>query len=300
MFALCACGSERELVPEAGPTFPPKLDEALASIVATCARCDGAVEVRRKGKPYWEPIAMGDTFRDGDWIRTGESGAARVRFVSGGHLDLEAKTTLFVEAEGGKRGDAVAAVHVAMQSGAASGELDGQSDAPIRIRTAEGDVRIASTGTSQFRLVPAEGGAVDIAVDSGELIARSSTGERRIEPVKKVTPPIDKLPLIAKPKPKLVDAIAFPQSVSPRIDARFQCMFGLDIPLRWNAVAGATKYRVVVAKDMSFRSVVLNQELTATQIAFLPKTPGTYVWRVAARDARGYGDFGFARRIFCN
>ena len=48
--------------PEAAKPVPQKMDEALAAIVATCARCDGAVEVRRKGKPYWEPIAMGGPF----------------------------------------------------------------------------------------------------------------------------------------------------------------------------------------------------------------------------------------------
>ncbi len=281
------------------------MDEALASIVATCSRCDGSVEVRRKGKPYWEPIAMGGTFRDGDWIRTGAGGAARVRFVSGGHLDLDEQTTLFVEADGGKRGegDKVAAVHVAMQSGGAWGELDGASDAPIRIRTSEGDVRIGggSGAPSEFRIKPSEGGTIEVAVSKGQLIVKSGTGERRLEPVKAVTDPIPEKRVFVKPKPKpVLDAIRFPQSTSPKIDARFKCMFGLEIPLRWNAVTGATKYRVVVAKDMSFRSVVLNTELTATQIAFAPKQPGTYAWRVAARDARGYGEFGFARRIFCN
>lgn len=304
--ALGACGSSEatsERVAEGSAVPRPSMEAALASIVATCARCDGTVEVRRKGKPYWEPIAMGGTFRDGDWIRTGTGGSARIRFVSGGHLDLDAGTTLFVEADGAKRGDQVEAVHVAMQSGTASGELDG-ADAPIRIRTDEGDVRIAGSN-SQFRLSSSAGGAVAVAVDRGELIVKSGSGERRIEAAKvtpEVTPPIapDRRPLPAiKPKPP-ADRIGFPQSVSPRIDARFKCMFGLDIPLRWSAIAGATRYRVVVAKDMSFRSVVLAKEVTGTQLAFTPSGPGTYVWRVAARDRRGYGEFGFARRIFCN
>lgn len=282
------------------------MDEALASIVATCARCDGSVEVRRKGKPYWEPIAMGGTFRDGDWIRTGAGGAARVRFVSGGHLDLDEQTTLFVEADGGKRGDKVVAVHVAIQRGGASGELAGSSDAPIRIRTSEGDVRIAGSSStpSEFRIKSSGDGAVDVAVSKGELLVRSGTGERRLEPVKPtvIEPvPEKRPPVIVRPRPRpVIAAIGFPQSVAPKVDARFKCAASLQIPLRWNAVAGATKYRVVVAKDMSFRSVVFSKELTATQISFLPKTPGSYAWRVAARDARGYGEFGFARRIFCN
>lgn len=291
--------------PEAANPVPQKMDEALAAIVATCARCDGAVEVRRKGKPYWEPIAMGGTFRDGDWIRTGTGGSARVRFVSGGHLDLDEKTTLFVEADGGQRpGENAAAVHVAMQSGAAWGELDGASDAPIRLRTSEGDVRIAGANgaASEFRIqsTPTGDGAVDVSVSKGSLVVKSGSGERKLEAARRTEPPpIAKKP-VYRPRPKPVARIGFPQSVSPRIDAKFKCPAGSRIPLTWNAVPGATRYRVVVAKDMSFRTVVFSKELTATQIAFAPRGPGTYVWRVAARNARGYGEFGFARRIFCN
>lgn len=309
VLALCACGnasSSTEQQEAEKPAVAPKIDEALAAIVATCARCDGAVEVRRRGKPYWEPIAVGGTFRDGDWIRTGAGGTARVRFVSGGHLDLEEKTTLFVEADGGTQGDKVAAVHVAMQSGAATGELEG-ADAPIKLRTSEGDVRLGATDRSEFRLSPSGDGTVEVAVNKGEMIVRRRDGERRIaarptEPVVEEPPPKvapRPRPIVRKPRPKPA-RIAFPSSVSPKVDARFKCVSGLAIPLRWNPVAGATRYRVVVARDMSFRSVVLNKELTATQVSFFSKGAGTYVWRVAARDARGYGEFGFARRIFCN
>jgi hypothetical protein len=309
VLALCACGDAASQTSE--PAEPPKavvpkkLDEALASIVATCARCDGAVEVRRKGKPYWEPIAMGGTFRDGDWIRTGSSGSARIRFVSGGHLDLDEKTTLFVEADGSKRvGDNATGVHVAMQTGAASGQVDGATDAPIRIRTSEGDVRIEGAGASEFRLKPADDGTVELAVSKGELRVKSDASERRMVP-ETVEPAVERKPPVAdkpvarpfRPKPR-VSPIAYPQSVAPAIDARFTCT-GQNIPLRWNKVTGAAKYRVVVAKDMSFRSVVMRKELATTEVAFAPKARGQYVWRVAARDARGYGEFGFARRIFC-
>jgi hypothetical protein len=231
-----------------------------------------------------------------------------VRFVSGGHLDLDEKTTLFVEADGGKRGDRVAAVHVAIQSGAATGELGGD-DAPIKLRTSEGEVRLGAEGQSEFRLSPTGDGVVDVAVNKGEMIVKRSDGERRIgpkiEPV--VTEPVAKpptspgtvRPIVRVPPKAKPERITFPSSVSPKVDARFKCAFGLDIPLRWNTVPGATKYRVVVAKDMSFRSVVLNKEVTATNVSFTPMGPGTYAWRVAARNARGYSEFGFARRIFC-
>ncbi len=304
MIAWTGCGDASSSTapdPEPAKVIPaPKIEEALASIVATCARCDAGVEVRRKGKPYWEAIAMGGTFRDGDWIRTSASGA-RIRFVSGGHLDLDEKTTLFVEADTAKRaanGD-VAGVHVAMQTGGASGVLDGTKDAPIAIRTADGEVRIAGTGaSSEFRLEPTKDGAVEVAVSKGELLVRSGTTEKKLDAKPPAPEPV-KPKVLIPPRPKR-DGIAFPSSVAPRIDAHFQCLLLLDIPLQWQPVAGATKYKVVVARDLSFRSIVSAKEITQTRFTFTPPGPGTYVWRVAARDARGYGEFGFARRVFCD
>jgi hypothetical protein len=301
-----ACGdaksstTEPEGPPAAITPAPQVVEEALAAIVATCAKCE-RTEVRRRGKPYWEPIAMGGTFRDGDWIRTQGSGTARIRFVSGGHLDLDEKTTLFVEADTAKRAvnGKVAGVHVAMQAGGASGVLESK-DAPLQIRTSDGEVRIAGSdgAGSEFRLKPTTDGAVEVAVQKGELVVKGGGGEKRLgtgKPDPKLDPKTPIAPIVKKK-----DTIAFPSSTSPRIDARFKCFALLEIPMRWSAVAGATGYRVLVARDLSFRSVVAVKDVKDTSFVFRPPGPGTYVWRVAAKDARGFGEFGFARRIFCD
>ncbi len=285
------------------------MSEALAAIVATCAQCEGVVEVRRRGKPFWETIATGGTFRDGDWIRTGVNGGAKIRFVSGGHLELEPSSTLFVEADRGKRtasGEAIG-VHVALQAGGARGTHDGGRDAPISMRTSDGEVRIAGTGNSEFELRSAENGSVDLVVSKGQLVVSSDAGEKKldagptvaaVEPA--VNPPVrpDRVARpIVRPKP---ERIGFPQSIAPKIDARFRCLMLITVPLKWTAVPGATGYKVMVARDLSFRSVVAVREVKTPSFTFAPEQPGTYVWRVAARDGRGYGEYGFARRMFCD
>ena len=281
------------------PPTSEKVEQALAAIVATCSKCDGTVEVRRKGKPYWEPIAVGGLFRDGDWIRTGAKASARIRFVSGGHLDLDATTTLLVEATVAKGdGGRPAGVRVAVQSGGASGVLDGRSDAPIMIRTKEGEVQIgAAKGkpSAEFRLKPGENGSVEVAVSKGELVVRSDTSESRLD-----AGTGDKLK--AKFKPRLAsDAIGFPISTSPKIDARFPCSKELKIDLVWAPLTGATGYRVVVARDLSFGTIVSSNDVKQTHSRLTLSAPGQYVWRVAAKDVRGkYGEFGFARRLFCD
>ncbi len=282
-----------------------KIEQALAAIVATCSKCDGNVEVRRKGKPYWEPIAIGGLFRDGDWIRTSASGAARIRFVSGGHLDLDAATTLLVEATAAKNVAGETGVRVAVQSGGASGVLDSKSDSPISIRTREGEVRIGparGTSTAEFRLKPGENGAVEVAVSKGQLVVRSDSEEHNVgsDPGDPTRPAEPK----AKPKyrPRVAPVpVGFPTSTAPKIDARFSCTPALRVELEWSAMTGAKAYRVVIARDMSFSSIVASAESKQNHFTFAPSGSGTYVWRVAAKDGRGkFSEFGYARRIFCD
>ena len=291
-----------DVMPPAAPPPAANVEPALAAIVATCSQCESGVEVRRKGKPYWEPVAIGGLFRDGDWIRTGATASARIRFVSGGHLDLDAATTLFVEATAATvAGGESVGVRVGLEAGGASGVLDGASDAPILIRTKEGEVRISAAKgkpPAEFRLEPATNGAVEVVVRKGELVVSSGTDERRMDA--EPTPE-------SRPKPKLRPAaravvpVNYPKSIAPKIDARFRCTKQLRIQLTWQAMPGAIGYRIVIARDMSFRSIVSSNMVKEPRFTLLSLKPGMYAWRVSAKDARGkYGESGFARRIFCD
>ena len=67
---------------------------------------------------------------------------------------------------------------------------------------------------------------------------------------------------------------------------------GQPIGLEWSAKSDATKYRLLLAKDRQFRSLVMEQELAATQKQLSEGLPaGTYYWKVAAGNANGFGLF---------
>jgi hypothetical protein len=51
--------------------------------------------------------------------------------------------------------------------------------------------------------------------------------------------------------------------------------------LEWTPVAGADEYRLVVAKDAAFTSIVLDRRLTAPQLELGRLGMGHYVWRVS-------------------
>ncbi len=61
---------------------------------------------------------------------------------------------------------------------------------------------------------------------------------------------------------------------------------GGSVPLQWNKVRGATKYRVQVMKVES-DTEVLNERTQQTEDVFTPKSEGHYTWRVYSEDDRG-------------
>ena len=259
------------------------LEEALASIVATCAEAAGAVEVRRKGQPHWDPVAVGVAFRERDWVRTGAGGFARLRFSAGGFLDLRQHTTILVD----------------RAIGIESGSLVGVAEAgapPIVIKAADGsEARIVASAEgppAEFRLTPSSEAGLEIAVTKGNLKVITSEGERAVTAG-------EASDLRQQRASEVVKLLGFPKSVSPGVDARFLFAADKQIALTWAAISGAASYHVQIARDTEFRDLVRDATTTTTGASFSPDAVGVYVWRAAALDAKGrLGEFGFARRIF--
>jgi hypothetical protein len=261
-----------------------------AAKLATCTRCD-SIEVRHRGTPYWE-AAVG--LVDGDWVR----GAGGFKLVGSGGLELASSTTLFVEADG-KR------ARISIIGGTATLQLTG-GDAPVTLHTADGDVQIAAAKPTEVRLTPAKEGIAAVTVIKGELIVNAAGGVKKLGPT--VAPPPPPQPpqpppptaIKVPPPPVKPDKIATPQAMQPKPDHHVRCLLLVEVALRWSPIAGATHYKLQVAKDMGFRVLVENRELKKTATSFAPPGPGIYAWRVAARDAKGYGDFSPPRRVFCD
>jgi hypothetical protein len=274
---------------------------SLAAIVATCAVAVGDVEVRRAGKEGWSPVTTGAVLRDGDAIRTGPGAFARVAFVSGNGIELEERTTAVVDVAAGVAAEGSAETgteRVALASGVARGFFADPASGPARalaIRTADGrEARLSAAAGEQavrFRLTATATGT-EIAVTAGAASVAAAEGAVSVAAGRAV----DVGPAgVGAP----VELIAFPRSVRPGVDARFTHSPGAALDLAWEALEAASAYRVQVAKDLSFRELVLARDVAATGLGFSPEGPGMYAWRVAARDASGrQGEYGFARRLF--
>ncbi|HEY3358665.1 MAG TPA: hypothetical protein VGQ83_35785, partial [Polyangia bacterium] len=269
----------------------------MLGIVATCAAVVGDVQVRRVGEAFWEPALLGTTLREGDWLRTGPRSRSRVAVVGGASLRVEANSVVEI---GLLRTGTESRPVVALEAGTVQSQHSGAGTAspPLAFRTPDGrlvDVVARPEGD--------EPAVVDVSVASGALHVTARRGSALIsvdgsptqDTARGLSAEIGAQGLRIEPLPP------FPESLSPRVDARLQCMAGRSVPLRWEPVAGARAYRVQVAEDLSFDELMVDEIVEgASHAVALPARDATYAWRVAAMDAAArLGDFGFARRIFC-
>ncbi|HEX9051033.1 MAG TPA: hypothetical protein VF841_10910 [Anaeromyxobacter sp.] len=300
LLAAAAC-KKPEPPPAARPdSGTAEAAKSLAAIVASCAETEGEVQVRRAGQREWTTIATGAVFRAGDVVKTAPGGFARVEFLAGGGLELEADAEVAIDVVPPAAAGAPAPPpeqRISVERGVVRGFMPAKADAaPIVLRTAEGkDVRLAAAAPGEkpvaVRLTRGARGT-EVAVTSGQVRVGGAQGETTLRAGQAAD-------VRAEGTTEVVDLIAFPASQEPGIDARFRWEPQLAIRMSWRAVAGASGYRVQIARDLAFQSVEQAFDAEGTQATFVPRAEGLYAWRVASRDASGrLGEYGFARRIY--
>lgn len=275
---------------------------AILAIVATCASANGDVQVRRAGKPYWEPVNTGTAFRAGDWVRTAKASFARVELLAGGSLELGPEAVVAVDKAAipvGKTKKDAPEVVVAVESGEVKGfaptPLPDEPAPGVHIRTADGSnvALVAKEGEEpvQFRVTRGVG-ATELAVMRGVATIKDRVGERELKAGQAAD-------LAGGKAGPVVDLPDFPQLTEPGIDARFQAKPNQVIHLAWKPVTGVASYHLDLARDFSFQAIAVSADTPEAEYSFRPEREGVYVWRVAARDDnRRQGEFGFARRFY--
>ena len=294
-----ACSScQKEPLPS---TPPLEAVEALASIVATCAEFIPPGEVRRKGAPFFQPIAVGMPLRAGDWVRTGNRGFAKIAFRSGGGLEVSEASLVVIDQvapEAGTDAGAHQSPLVRVESGTVRGELassaSGLELVPLIIDTGDGNrLRLtARAGEKQvtFRLSHEASKPAEVAITAGAADLSGPKGVRTVSAGQTTTVSGDE---------EVEDLIEFPPSLEPAVDVHLGYSKELSIHVAWKEIQGATGYQVQLASDITFQRLVASGMSTGSGFDFTPPGPGVYSWRVASRDAKGrLGEPGFARRIF--
>ncbi len=273
-------------------TAPLPSAAVLAGLVATCAEAR-RVEVKRWGEASWQPATVGAAFREGDWVRTGAQGHARIAFAAGGSLRLGSESMVIIRL--GPRDGGGASPVVAMVAGAATG-TSGPDEHSFLIQgpdSAQFQLVGAPGSPLDFRLTAHDAG-VEVAVSSGAATLEGATGQAQLALGQAVD---------LGGKGLLSDVVQLPiapLSLSPGIDTRVRWTSGMAITLAWKPVPNAAQYRVQVGRDLAMSDVVESMDTVAATYFVHPPSLGVYTWRVASQDVAGrVGEYGFTRRIFC-
>lgn len=289
---LIGCDQPVKPIIDAGVTAP------MSPVLATLGIARGDVQVRHADKPYWQALSSGESLRAGDWVRTAKGAFAHIEFNSGESLDLGEDALIIVEQQPAHEDAGVPLASVEVQSGEVRGELPKKraSAGRLVLKTKEaGDVSLSSDSKEgvKFRITRGAKGS-EIAVTEGSAKLHTSSGERALSSGKAAT-------IATGGAIEEFSLIDFPTSVEPGIDARFKFKPGMAVSLVWRSVEGASGYRVQIAEDLSFHSLISDTPIAGTEYTLSPGKEGIYAWRVATKDAQGhYGEFGFARRVFCD
>jgi len=277
-FAAACTGSGKEPAHDSGGSAAPRVPHAVPQIVATCAELSGSGEARRKGEPTWEPIRVGATFRERDWVRSGGGSFVRLRFSDRRFIDMPEQTTILVDSEISIETGSL----VAVSSG---GEV-------LRVRAADGTVAEIVAGgdaPSELRITPSKSSGLEIAVTKGNVRVVAGADEQAIATGEASDVANNRASASVKLPPS-------PAELSSK--DLVQLKPAAVVALSWGRVAGAARYRLQVARDPAFRDLLDDRELAETNASFTPEIPGEYVWRVASIDPQGrIGAYGGARTV---
>lgn len=234
------------------------------------------VRHRQPDQIAWTAARQGGTVRDGDAIQTTRDGQAMLRFADGSNLHLGRNSLLVVR---GREGGSGPSYQVPQ------GELWGTLPAAA---VNDGEVSV-NTPSAVVTVSPAAGGAgktdfkVSVGPDQSSIVAiyRGSASVTTGNQTQRVSAnhfiAVDSSGAQSRPE-RLPDA---PRMLGPEAGARFTYR---DAPpqlvFRWTPVADAEEYRLVVARDATFESLVLDRRLREPQLEFGRLEAGRYLWRV--------------------
>lgn len=259
-------------------------------VLGTCSLVSGHAQIRR-GADDWDWSVAGEEIHSGDRLRTGKLGTLRVDLAGGGlALDVASEAELKSVPLPGKSAPMAAAV---LEQGTATAFLD-PGTAGLFFQAGSGPrARLDPRGDRPVRFrLDRHGDKLEVAVTEGEGALFASGEETALRAGQVVE--------IVGGRAGAVDELpGAPAPTAPAFDERFFCP-GLVVKLAWKPVASASGYRVQVARDAGFQSLLLNAETAVARAPFVARGPSRYYWRVAARNGAGrLSDFSLPRSLLC-
>lgn len=273
---------------------------AESTDLATLAHAGPGATIRAHRLLPWRAMKPGQKLRIGAELHC--ANGCTIRFVDGSTIALDAHSTVsildptFVRA--GSEGDAaIRAEGVSLRGGAITVDVAEHAKRPILVGLGGDDLALVDKGRSRFvahadRTGIASHGTARVR-GGGRWVTLAPSHAASVRPG---VPAPDPRPLVGAPTWTVSDEIGDPRApLALALASPFASVGG-----RWLPLEGAAGYRVQIARDPRFASVVQDLDVPGHETGFLarPLPPGQYFARVKAVDHDGLdGGFSPARPL---
>ncbi len=295
--------SQAEPQPVAEELPPPELaDVALGAgdSIATLVQSERTVKTKRASELLWDDAQLDMELFENDAVRTFDRASAAIAFGPGDIVEVDQNALVIVK----RREKETNEISLALLSGDLIDSLAAKP-APEQAKILEAEstkrqmtIRRAagvppSTKTRvAIRTLPDR--STTVAAMSG-AVQLTTPGRAAVTLNERMITKISPEGIVLKPRMLPgVPALAFPQDGETYT-------FQRKVPrveMKWGAVPGARRYRVVVATDVSFRKIFADERVEATSLPIRNLQPGTYYWRVRAQDGDGFeGPYSAVRSV---
>ena len=235
----------------------------------------GGVEFRRGDGP-WQVARSRLVLRSGDYVKTSGSGSAEVAFSDGSVFQVRPDTVILINrrrTEGGVPTEDA----VSLEYGWVN--LD-TTDRASSVRTPEAEARVAQRSRAEVSYDRSRRRST-FSSFQGNMEVRTRIGTVRR---------LGSMEQLVQTAAGLSAPVALPASpalLTPEADAIFD-LANEQMVLRWQRVAGASRYALQICRDTHFVDNIIDVEDRSRTVATVGLLgEGTFLWRVAAFTRQG-------------
>jgi len=264
-------------------------------IIAHLVDVRDRVKDKQSNRVDWGVSRAGSPLEERHAVQTFSLSTAVIGFEGHGEVTLGENSLLVVGAapseEAARRGD----VSLLVSSGGLRGTLGGQrgSSGEFQVLTPGGSARIgAGTPSTELQVSVNPDRSSTFAVYSGTTEITAAGHTVTLRPNQAVTV----MPGTAPGEPVALPVA--PVLADPAAHAQVPCR---NVPpllaFSWQPVPGASGYRVQIARDSGFKSLVDDDRVFSTGFAQGNLEPGNYFWRVSAMRGSAEGKASVSRSL---
>ena len=263
-------------------TPPPPPPPTSIEIGARFERIDGSVLVKRAGTLEWIAATRAVVLRQNDLVQTRSGASAEIHFADGMVFNVRPDSLITIEESSRNPLSLQQRTALSIQSGEANFQTAARpgsttiSTPTVRTtadRETAGSIQVAESGATGLRIFTGRGEA---QTKGGQRVTLASNQGVNVDAGGAAGATVNLPSVPALTAPPNQTEVAYPDLAQ-----------GVTL-LVWNAVPGATGYRVMVDFSPGFaRPLYDRQAVRATQLELRALEAGSYYWKVAAVDGAG-------------